>query len=129
MVRRAAVRRRRTASHPPVAGQTAPASASSVRTPSRSARPGFEVRVMSIGVLPGPSDPTGPVLLPIQTRAGASVLRPKRGRRTGAHAAVPTHRAMLPFLRWLAFVLAGNVVAAAYVLAGGRPLPAPPEYT
>jgi len=46
-----------------------------------------------------------------------------------AHAAVPTHRAMLPFLRWRAFVLAGNVVAAALGLAGVGSVPSALTYT
>jgi hypothetical protein len=39
-----------------------------------------------------------------------------------AHAAVPTRRAMMPFLRWLTFVLAGNVVTA-LLLVSGRSAP------
>jgi hypothetical protein len=77
---------------------------------------------MSVAVHPGPPVRTEPVLPPITPPAEAPALRPAGGRRTPAHAAVPTHRAMLPFLRWLAFVLAGNVVAA-LVLGSGRSVP------
>jgi 3-isopropylmalate dehydrogenase len=108
-------RRRRPARRPrPVAGQTVPASAGSLGTASGSARPGCEVRVMSVAV-PGTPVQTEPV--PPSDQDSCRSLGPpaRRGRRMAAHAAVPTHRAMLPFLRWLAFVLAGNVVAAALV--------------
>jgi hypothetical protein len=44
--------------------------------------------------------------------AGASAVRAPRGRRRAAHAAVPIHHAMLPYLRWLAAVLIVNLVAA-----------------
>src|SRR4051812_41032503 len=91
---------------------------------------GCEVRGMNIGVLPGPPVPTEPVLPSIGTPAAASVLRPRRGRRmAAAHAAVPTHLAMLPFLRWLAFVVAGNVAAAAHLLAGDSSVPSALTYT
>jgi hypothetical protein len=84
---------------------------------------------MGIAMIPGPPIPAEPVLPPIGTPAGASVLPPKRSRRMAAHAAVPTHRAMLPFLRWLAFVLAGNVVAAAHILASDSSVPSALTYT
>jgi hypothetical protein len=85
---------------------------------------------MSVAVLPSPAVPTEPVLPPIRTPAGASALRPARGRRMAAHAAIPARRAMLPFLRWLAFVLAGNVVAAAaLVLVNGRSVPSVLTYS
>jgi hypothetical protein len=83
---------------------------------------------MSVAVLGTPVQ-TEPVLPAIRTPARASAFRPARGRRMAAHAAVPTYRAMLPFLRWLAFVLAGNVVAAALVLASGRSVPSALTYT
>jgi hypothetical protein len=83
---------------------------------------------MSVAV-PGTPVQTEPVLPPIRTPARASALRPARGRRMAAHAAVSTHRAMLPLLRWLAFVLAGNVAAAALVLATVGSVPSALTYT
>ncbi len=77
---------------------------------------------MSVAVLPSPPVPTEPVLPPTMAQAGASVVRPARGRRMPAHAAIPARWAMLPFLRWLAVVLACNGVAAAFVLMRVRPV-------
>src|SRR4051812_45705006 len=82
-------------------------------------RPGCEGRVMSVAALPGTPVWTEPVPPSIRTPAGASALPPAPGRRRGAHAAVPIWRAILPFWRWLTFVLAGNVMAA-LVLVSGR---------
>ncbi len=84
---------------------------------------------MGAAVLPDTPVPAEPAPPPVRTPAGASVPRPARGRRRGAHAAVPTRGAMLPFLRWLAFVLFGNVVAAALVLHSSRPVPFVLTYT
>jgi hypothetical protein len=72
---------------------------------------------------------TEPVPPPVGTLVRASALPPVRGRRAGAHAAVPTRRAMLPFMRWLAFVFAGNIVAAALLLANVRSIPSTLTYT
>ena len=83
---------------------------------------------MGAAVLPDTPVRVEPVLPPVTT-PGASVLRPPRSRRRGAHAAVPTRWAMLPFLRWLAFVLSGNVVAAALVLVRSRSVPSALTYT
>src|SRR4051812_38275172 len=91
-------------------------------------RPGCEVRVMSVAALPGTPVWTEPVPPSIRTPAEASALPPAPGRRRGAHAAVPVWRAILPFRRWLAFVLAGNVVAA-LVLVSGRFVPSALTYT
>src|SRR3954447_9033460 len=82
---------------------------------------------MSVAALPGTPGWTETVPPSIRTPAGASALPPAPGRRRGAHAAVPIGRAILPFRRWLAFVLAGNVVAA-LVLVSGR-FPSAPTYT
>lgn len=83
---------------------------------------------MSVAALPGTPVWTEPVPPSIRTPAGASALPPASGRRRGAHAAVPIWRAILPFRRWLAFVLAGNVVAA-LVLVSGRFVPSALTYT
>src|SRR3954451_1458320 len=85
-------------------------------------QPGCRVCVMSVAVPAGPPVQTALVPPSVTTPGRVSALRPRRGRRMAAHAAVPTRRAMMPFLRWLTFVLAGNVVTA-LLLVSGRSAP------
>jgi hypothetical protein len=75
---------------------------------------------MSVAVLPDRPDcgePEG-VLVPV-----GPAPRPALGARPGARATVPTRRAVLPFLRWMAVVLAANGVAAALLVVLGPSAP------
>src|SRR5215203_5248418 len=83
---------------------------------------------MTVAVLAGTQVRTKLAPPPVSTLRRVSALRLRRGRRMAAHAAVPTRRAMMPFLRWLTFVLAGNVVAA-LLLVSARAVPPALTYT
>jgi hypothetical protein len=75
---------------------------------------------MSVAVLPDRPDrserPVDPVPGPASPSASASPTATAVAARPGTRAAVPTRRAVLPFLRWMAAALAANGVAAALLV-------------
>jgi ferredoxin-NADP reductase len=77
---------------------------------------------MSVAVLPDrpdrsrPDRPIDPVIDPASRSSVATAPRPAPGALPVSRAAVRTRRAVLPFLRWMAVVLAANGVTAALLV-------------